>query len=218
MYYYLMTKYLFFDLDGTLTDPSEGITNCIAYALEKLGVKCPPHRELTKYIGPPLYQSFMEMLGTDEKSAGENAVKIYRERFSTVGLLENSPYEGILDTLERLKNGYKMFVCTSKPQIFAEQILCHFAMDKYFIRTYGSSLDGTHVEKDSLMAHLIRTENLNPSECVMIGDRIYDIDGAIKNGVRPFGVGYGFGNDEELKMAEKIFDTPQDIAEHFCKY
>lgn len=216
MYYYHMIKYILFDLDGTLTDPSEGIGNCICYALDKLGVKCPPKHELGRYIGPPLYQSFMEMLGTTEKSAGENAVKIYRERFSTIGLLENAPYKGIESALEKLSENYKLFVCTSKPQVFAERIITHFNMDSFFVKTYGSSLDGTHVEKDSLMAHLISAENLNPEECVMIGDRIYDIDGALKNGVKPFGVSYGFGNSEELRMAERIFDAPEEISEHFC--
>ncbi len=213
-----MKKYLLFDLDGTLTDPSSGITNCIAYALDRLNIPCPPAESLKKYIGPPLYQSFMELLGTDDRSAGENAVKIYRERFSTIGLFENYPYENIPAALSGLKDGgYKMFVCTSKPQIFAEKIIDHFGMGPFFEKVFGSSLDGTHVEKDSLIAHLLSSEKLAAADCAMIGDRIYDIDGAVKNGVAPYGVSYGFGECAEFAQAEKIFDCPLEISDYFLR-
>ena len=211
-----MKKNILFDLDGTITDPSEGITACIAYALEKLNVPCPPRQQLKKYIGPPLWQSFAELIGTSDKEEAQAAVGIYRERFSTVGLFENTPYEGIAEALERIRNGgCELFVCTSKPKVFAERILVHFRLDGFFNSVYGSSLDGTHVEKDGLIAHLLTAEKLNPANTVMIGDRIYDIAGARANGIKGYGVSYGFGEKEEFAEAEAVFGCPSEIADHF---
>lgn len=211
-----MIKNLFFDLDGTLTDPSDGIINCIVYALDKLNLKIPERNSMRRFIGPPLVNSFMELLNTSDKQEAQNAVNIYRERFSTVGMYENIPYHGTDRMLAALSDtGYRMFLCTSKPQIFAEKILEHFRLRTYFEKVYGSSLDGTHVEKDSLMAHLISSESLDPSQSAMIGDRIYDISGALANGVQPYGVSYGFGTPDEFKNAGKVFGSPMEIEEFF---
>lgn len=211
-----MKKNILFDLDGTLTDPSEGITACIAYALEKMKIPCPPKQQLKKYIGPPLWQSFAELIGTDDKAEAQAAVGIYRERFSTIGLYENTPYDGIENALKRIKSsGYKLFVCTSKPKVFAERILVHFRLDGFFNRVYGSSLDGTHVEKDGLIAHLLTAEKLNPVNTVMIGDRVYDIAGARANGIKAYGVSYGFGENGEFEEAEAVFGSPSELADYF---
>lgn len=211
-----MIKNILFDLDGTLTDPSEGIINCIVYALEKLGADIPDNGTMRRYIGPPLWESFAEMLKTNEKSEAQRAVEIYRERFSVIGMYENLPYVGVQEMLKSITDGgYTMYVCTSKPKIFAEKILEHFSLHKGFKKVYGSSLDGTHVEKDTLIAHLLKEEKLNPAESVMIGDRIYDISGAIANRVTPYGVTYGFGNSDELKDAEKTFNSAKEIEIHF---
>lgn len=211
-----MQKNILFDLDGTLTDPSEGITACIAYALEKLKVPCPPKHQLRKYIGPPLWQSFAELLNTTDREEAQAAVAIYRERFSTVGLFENTPYDGIGDALERISTaGYGLYVCTSKPEIFAARIVEHFGLSCFFRKVYGSGLDGTHVEKDGLIAHLLSAEGLDTSQTVMVGDRIYDITGARANGIKGYGVSYGFGENAEFAGAEAVFGCPSEIADHF---
>jgi phosphoglycolate phosphatase len=212
-----MRKNILFDLDGTLTDPSVGITTCIEYALEKLKVPCPPRQSLTKYIGPPLWQSFAELLGTTDREAADEALAIYRERFSTIGLFENTPYDGISEALENIRSsGYELFVCTSKPQVFAERIVEKFELRRFFNKVYGSSLDGTHVEKDGLIAHLISSEGLDKNCTVMIGDRIYDIAGAKANGIRGYGVSYGFGEFSEFAGAETVFSSPGEIASYFA--
>lgn len=211
-----MIKNILFDLDGTLTDPSDGIINCIEYALEKLKLDIPERDSMRRFIGPPLWKSFQELLNTDSETEAQTAVNIYRERFSVIGMFENLPYNGIVPMLSSLRqSGYRMFVCTSKPEIFATKILAHFELDMYFEKIYGSSLDGTHVEKDSLIAHILSSEKLSPTDTAMIGDRIYDIDGADKNGLKAFGVSYGFGTAEEFASAYKVFDSPMEIEKFF---
>lgn len=209
-------KNILFDLDGTLTNPQEGILNCIRYALEKLDAPIPPESTLVKYIGPSLWESFKEMLNTDSHEKANEGVMIYRERFSTVGKFENNPYDGIHDTLDSLKSkGYNLYICTSKPRVFAKEIAEHFKLAPYFSEIYGSNLDGSLVDKSQLIAHILTNEKLAPDESVMIGDRKYDITGAINNGLKPYGVSYGFGSEEELKEAVQIFHKPISISEYF---
>ncbi|PLX66226.1 MAG: hypothetical protein C0603_12525 [Denitrovibrio sp.] len=211
-------KNILFDLDGTISDPQLGIINCIVYALEKLNVDVPERNSMNKYIGPPLWESFKEMLGTESKEEAHEAVVIYRERFSKIGMFENTPYDGIFETLDSLKkHGYQLFICTSKPTVYAKQIAEHFKFDSYFNEIYGSNLNGSHVEKTELIAHIIQTEKINPYESAMIGDRIYDITGAINNGLSPYGVSYGYGNQEEHKDAITVFNTPKDISTFFLR-
>lgn len=209
-------KNILFDLDGTLTDPQEGILGCIEYALDRLGANIPHRDHLKKYIGPSLWESFKEMLNTDSDERADEAVMIYRERFSTEGKFENSPYEGIHETLQQLSDyGYNLFICTSKPGVFARDIAEHFKFAQYFKEIYGSRLDGSLVDKTELIAHIIKTEGLAPEKSVMIGDRKYDILGAKNNGLSPYGVSYGFGTAEELKDAVCVFNTPKCIAKFF---
>ncbi len=213
-------KNILFDLDGTISDPQLGIINCIVYALEKLGANVPPERDsMKKYIGPPLWESFKEMLGTESKEEAHEAVLIYRERFSKIGMFENTPpYDGIFETLNSLKDANsQLFICTSKPAVYAKQIAEHFKFDIYFNEIYGSNLNGTLVDKTELIAHILKTENINPAESSMIGgDRIYDISGgAINNRLSPYGVSYGYGNIDEHRDALKVFDNPASIADFF---
>lgn len=210
-------KNILFDLDGTLTDPQEGIINCIQYALDRLSVQSPPRETMKKYIGPSLWDSFMELLSTENRDEAFEAVKIYRERFSSEGMFENRVYDGIHTALNELtSSGYELYICTSKPEVFAEQIAEHFGLADFFTKIYGSRLDGTLVEKTDLIAHILACESLLPEETAMIGDRKYDIKGALNNRLSPFGVSYGFGSPEELKDAIQIFATPALISHHFC--
>ena len=187
-----------FDLDGTLTDPREGITRSIQYGLSKMGIEEPDLRKLEHFIGPPLLQAFVEFYGFSEAQAWE-AVGFYRERFSVKGLYENQVFEGITPLLEELAGqGRQLFIATSKPQIYAREIARHFDFAKHFNVIYGSELDGTRTNKVELIAHLMAEEGLDPAQTLMIGDRKHDLIGASHNGLDAAAVGYGFGSFEEL--------------------
>lgn len=197
---------LFFDLDGTLTDPAPGITACLAYALERMGRVPPPQQELARFIGPPLRGTFARLLGSDGEEIGqeevEQAVAWYRERFSTTGLFENAVYAGIPEVLGMLRDaGHLLRVVTSKPTVFAEQIVGHFGLKEFFLEVVGSELSGERSEKSELVAHALRSACADAARTVMIGDRAVDILGARANGVRSVGVLWGFGTEHELREA-----------------
>jgi len=206
---------IYFDLDGTLTDPKPGITGSIQYALQKLDLPVPSQDELTWCIGPPLRGSFVTMLG-GEKLA-DLAVSFYRERFADVGLYENSLYPDIKDVLTTLGHSRRrMFVATSKPGIFAERIIDHFGLTGYFERVFGSELDGTRVHKTDLLAYALEAAGVNASQALMIGDRSHDMIGAKNNGMGAIGVLYGYGSEEELigAGASHVCATPRAVLDH----
>ncbi len=207
-------SYALFDLDGTLTDPSLGITNCIMYALKKFGIAPPPREELYKFIGPPLLYSFKEYCGFSEKDA-ELAVSYYRERFSEVGLFENEIYPGIKELLSELcENGTRVVLATSKPDVYSKRILEHFDIDKYFYFLAANTLAESRPEKSDVIAYAIESCKIKtPREAVMVGDRKYDILGGKTFGLVTVGVSYGFGGREELLLsgADKIADTVEEL-------
>lgn len=192
---------IFFDLDGTLTDPKIGITRSIQYALGKLEHPAiPTEDELTWCIGPPLRASFVKLLGSEHSA--DAAVSLYRERFSDVGLYENGVYDGINDVLTALgQSGRRLFVATSKPHVFAERIIDHFGLRHHFERVFGSELDGTRGDKAHLLQYALQQTSVDPTRAIMIGDRSHDIVGAKNNGMRAIGVLYGYGSKEELTTA-----------------
>ncbi len=191
-----------FDLDGTLSDPFVGITSSIQHALVALGRPAPPAQELRWCIGPPLKQVFATLLGADGDRLADAAVLKYRERFGSIGLFENVLYPGIETALADLKNaGHSLCVATSKPTVFAERIVEHFGLTKYFSSVNGSELDGTHSDKASLIAHILERDAIAPGDALMIGDREHDIIGAFRNGVAALGVLWGYGSKEELEKA-----------------
>lgn len=210
---------LLFDLDGTLTDPREGITKSIRFALEKMSAHIPTEEELQVLIGPPLRQSFAMLLNTEESSLIEKTLGFYRERYSSRGIFENEVYEDVPKMLETLRaeGSHKIFVATSKPRVFAEQIIAHFKFDRFFDKVYGSELDGRLDDKANLIRHIIATESLSTNETVMIGDRMHDIIGAKKNNCRSIGVMYGYGTEIELREAKADFICykPNEIASVF---
>ena len=187
-----------FDLDGTLTDPREGITRSIQYGLSKLGIDEPDLSQLEHFIGPPLLQQFMATYGFDETKAWE-AMGFYRERFAVTGLYENHVFDGVPQLLEELKGqGRQLFIATSKPHVYAREIARHFDFAKHFNVIYGSELDGTRTNKVELIGHLMAEQGLDPAQTLMIGDRKHDLIGARENGLDAAAVGYGFGSFEEL--------------------
>ncbi|MBW7965857.1 HAD family hydrolase [Bradyrhizobium sp. BR 10261] len=191
---------IYFDLDGTLTDPKPGITGSIQYALKKLGQAVPSQDELTWCIGPPLHASLKKLTGTD--ALADQALLLYRERFSEVGLFENTPYPAIHDTLAAIAaTGARMFVATSKPAVYASRIIEHFGLKPYFERVFGSELDGTRVDKRDLLRYALEETKVDAASAIMIGDRSHDVVGARTNGMTAIGVLYGYGSEAELRDA-----------------
>jgi phosphoglycolate phosphatase len=189
-----------FDLDGTLTDPKPGITNCIRYALERLGREPPPADDLTWCIGPPLLASFETLL--KDADLATQGLALYRERFGDVGLFENEVYPGIPDVLAACRNaGHRLLVATSKPTVYASRIIAHFGLSPYFEAVCGSELDGTRADKTELLRWLLKTHGVDAASATMIGDRKHDIIGARNNGLRTIGVAYGYGGRAELTEA-----------------
>ncbi|MEO9530333.1 HAD family hydrolase [Roseibium sp.] len=206
---------LLFDLDGTLTDPFEGIVRSIQYALEKMGSLMPAAEDLRWCIGPPLWDSFEVLLGTNERTELDRAVAFYRERYTVTGLFENALIDGIVDCLAALRDaGATLHVCTSKPHVYAGKIVEHFGLSPYFGKVYGSELDGTRSAKAELIGHILRQEGIRPSETVMIGDRKHDLIGANANDVAGVGVLWGYGSREELAAERPILiaERPEQIS------
>lgn len=204
-----------FDLDGTLTDPREGITRCIAYALERMGLEPPPLEALTFAIGPPLRGSLAQLLGTSDRAAVERALALYRERFADVGLFENTPYQGIHAALDAIRaTGASLFVATSKPLVYAARIVSRFGMDAHFVEVHGCELDGTREDKRELLAYLLPRHGIAPEHAVMIGDRDVDMRAARHHGVRGVGALWGYGSAEELRDAgaHVLCESPAHLA------
>lgn len=191
---------ILFDLDGTLTDPAEGITNAIAHALTYYGIHITDKRTLYPLIGPPLHDSFMRFYGMDAETAYE-AIEHYREHFATKGLLENHVYEGVEDMLRQLHAaGKTLVVATAKPEIFSVRILEHFGLAKYFTAICGAPLHPpTGFGKTDVIRDALKRMNItDPTNAVMVGDRKHDIIGAHAVGMAAIGVLYGYGDRTEL--------------------
>ena len=199
-----MFNYIFFDLDGTLTDPAQGITNSFIHALKFYGMPIPSYQELCKLIGPPLPYSFETTFGFPHKKAME-AVAKYREYFAVKGLFENKVYDGIPELLQALKKkGLHLMVATSKPEEYSVKILEHFELAQYFDFICGSNMDESRSKKDEVIAYALQCCGLGEGEkdqVLMIGDRFHDIEGAKKNKIQSCGVLFGYGSLKELKDA-----------------
>lgn len=208
-----MKNYILWDLDGTLTDPKEGILRCIQYALEKVGLSTPPLESLTWCIGPPLADSFYQLSPGASKTEVNLLINHYRERFSTHGIYENRAYPFIADILGEMKNSKKQFLATSKPHMFANRILNHFEIAMYFTGVFGSELDGQRSDKAELIEYILKKENIAPEDVFMIGDRKHDVIGALKNNVTSIGITWGYGGMPELQEAgaHHIFESPADL-------
>jgi phosphoglycolate phosphatase len=206
-----------FDLDGTLTDPRQGVLGCIRHAMESLGRTPPAEAVLERFIGPPLQDTFRTLLGRGDADLVAQAVQLYRKRFSDRGIYENSVYPGIAPALSELQaRRFPLFIVTSKPQLFAARIADHFGLTHRFRGIYGSELDGTRSAKADLIRHVLTIENLEPAATVMVGDREHDIRGARANGLRAIGVLWGYGSREELEMAgaNAMCTSPAELTFH----
>jgi len=197
-----MVKNVFFDLDGTLTDSREGIINGFVYALNHFNIEVENRKYLEKFIGPSLADSFRNEYKFDEEKT-LLAVEKYREYYSTRGLKENKLYDGIKELIIGLANNNKnVILATAKPQVFSEKILENFGIKQYFKFISGATLDSSRNKKADIIRYAIENlEPINLEECIMVGDRFYDVDGAKENNIKSIGVTYGFGSEEELKTA-----------------
>lgn len=216
-----MKSIILFDLDGTLTDPKEGITKSVQHALRAYGIEEPDLDKLCPFIGPPLADSFQEFYGFDEEKARE-AIPVFHEYFVDRGIFENRVFPGIRALLSELKEaGCILAVATSKPELFAGQILDHFKLLEFFDLVGGADMEETRVRKgDVILYTLAQLEKLmgEPicrSRVLMVGDRMHDVIGAKEAGIACVGVLYGYGDREELtkagadKLAESVPELHQ---------
>lgn len=208
-----MFEYILFDLDGTLTDPKEGITKSVQYALASVDIDEPDLDKLEPFIGPPLHESFMEFYGFDRDMAMK-LVEKYRERFNVTGIFENKIYPGIADMLKVLKEaGCKISIASSKPTVLVERILDHFDIRKYFDSVVGSNLDGTRTKKEEVVEEALCQLACVKEKTAMVGDRKFDIEGARAFGLIGVGVSFGYaqGNELEEAGADYIVDSVEEL-------
>ena len=210
-----MISNVLFDLDGTLTDPKEGITRCIQFSLERLGMEAPPADDLLWCIGPPLRDSFAHLLKSPDKGLLDLALLHYRERFSEIGVYENFVYPGIIPALQQIRaSGYQVYLATSKPTVFATRILDHFSLTQFFHGIHGSETDGRLSDKGDLVSYILKTWALDPRLSLIVGDRLHDVIGGRRNGTMTATVTYGYGTRDEIDEAgpDFIFDSPSEMA------
>lgn len=208
-----MMDAVFIDLDGTLTDNKPGITGCLRYALDRLGMPVADDQDLDWVIGPPMQDTLRQLTGTDVLAA--EALAYYRERYAVTGLFENRVYDGIPEALAALKAaGPRLYVATSKARVYAERILERFGLAEFFTIIFGSELDGTNIRKTDLLRHALSVSGENPAQALMVGDREHDAIGALANGLTPVGVLWGYGSREELTGAgvKRLMEWPAELA------
>lgn len=186
-------------MDGTLVDTSEGIIKSAEFALSKYLLHVSEDK-LKKFIGPPLFNTFMDEFGLLEKDA-VTAVKLFREKYLEEGIYENCLYIGINELLDKLKKAcFNLYITTSKPTLFAEKIVNQHNIGGYFEEIVGSNLDNTRNTKTEVLEYLLMNTSIDKTECIIIGDKKHDIIGANNVGIASIGVTYGYGSYEELYM------------------
>ena len=202
-----------FDLDGTLIDSETGILDSMRHAFAQMGVESPAREVLRTWIGPPLRSTFPSVLGEDHERI-ETAVEHYRTRFDAIGWSEHETYPGMADVVEALAaRGDRLAIVTTKLQVQAERIVAHLPFGARFERVYGPEAGSRHSEKTAMIAQALRDFGIAAEQATMIGDRRFDIEGAIANRVRAIGVSWGFGSVDELRAAraDAIVDTPHAL-------
>jgi len=205
--------HIIFDLDGTLTDNTQGISNSVKYALQQMHIDGYSDEILKQFIGPPLQWGFSNLFGMNERNT-KLAVEYFREYYGENGWHENEPYDGIIEMIAELGSlGKKMYIATSKLERYALKISEHFEFDKYIIQLNGADYSGEKANKSMIIANLLESQQLSPSnKIVMIGDTVFDIEGGKENGLATIAVGYGFGDKMELENAKPDFFA-EDVDE-----
>lgn len=206
-------KVILFDLDGTITDSGEGIINCCELALRHYGLPVPSREKMRVFVGPPLHETFQKFGVPAEEC--DNAVAVFRSRYTTVGIFENTPYPGIRALLEALTaNGNRLFIATSKPEVMANRVLAHFDLAKYFEMVCGATMDRSRIEKSDVIAYLLEYIG-ETKNTVMVGDTAFDVTGAASHGIPTIGVAWGYGKVEDMVSAGAyaIARTPEELLE-----
>ena len=195
-------KAIFFDLDGTLTDSGEGIINCAELALRHFGLPVPAREEMRVFVGPPLDETFIKF-GVPANQTDE-AIAVFRSRYTTVGKFENFSYPGIREALQTLKaQGHRLFVATSKPEILANEVLDHFGLSAFFEKIVGATLDGSRSHKADVITYLLSLTG-DVGQTLMVGDTVYDVIGAAAHGIPTVGVSWGYGKAADMEKAGAI--------------
>lgn len=211
-----MMKNLLFDLDGTLVDTSPGILESLKSTIDVMGLRSLSDTELERFIGPPLKEIFCELYKMNQRNA-EKAVVVFRDFYGKRDKLKCELYDGIVQLLQYLKeHNFQSFVATSKPTIFALEILDYLGVTGYFVDIVGSNLDNTRSKKAEVIQYILEKYKLNKNECVMIGDKAQDLIGAKESGIRGLGVAYGYGTQAELCRQDclSIVDSPDSILKY----
>lgn len=206
---------LFFDLDGTITDPRPGFVASINFAFERMGRSALPESELLPFIGPPLRRTMEHLLQTQDRKIIEKAVSLYRQRLDDGGKFEADVYEGMPELLTELAESglFRIFIATGKPQSVAAEIIEHFGFTQFFEAIHGSQFDGTHANKADLLRHIQDSHKLEKQSGLMIGDTVFDVLAGKENGIQTAGVIWGYGTREQLSEAgvHKIHETPSEL-------
>ena len=199
-------SHIIFDLDGTLTDNTQGIRNSLKFALEQMQIDGYSEEILEHFIGPPLQWGFSNLFGLNERNTNL-AVEHFRDYYSVKGLYENEPYPGISELLEELHfAGIKMYIATSKLEKYAQKIIEHFEFDRYILQLKGADYNGKKATKAGIILELLSQNRISPSKSVaMVGDTVFDMEGGKENGLTTIAVNYGFGKEEDLRKTHPDF-------------
>lgn len=212
-----MKKTILFDLDGTLTDSGEGIINCAILALEHFGLPVPSREAMRVFVGPPLHDTFSKFGVPEDKI--EEAIAVYRSRYIPIGKYENTPYPGIRELLETLKDeGYSLYVATSKPEGMSVDILEHFDLAKFFDQICGASMDASRSTKEAVIEYLLQ-RNGDAANMLMVGDTKFDVIGAKSHGIPTIGVSWGYGTVSDMLEAGAvgIANTAEELLQMLRK-
>jgi phosphoglycolate phosphatase len=207
---------LIFDLDGTLTDSKPGIVGCLREVLDARNIS--GYGSLDRFIGPPVEQWSEELLPHGSAEDRAALAGDYRACYDRVGWSNNSVYPGVAEMLAQLhRDGFPLYVCTSKHEHFAVRILESFGIAQYFNAIYGDRIDYESHSKSDLLARVLVQQAIDPASAWMVGDRSFDIEAAHLNGIRCLAVAWGYGTPEELAQADAVAATPADVLETFLE-
>jgi phosphoglycolate phosphatase len=201
---------VFFDLDGTLTDPYEGVARSLAFAFDGMGLEPPDETEVRTLIGPPLE---LAMRARFDEPVAVEIVRRFRLRYGAAGMFENVVYPGVPEMLASSRGAARLFVCTSKPRVYALPILRRFGLASAFERVYGSELDGTRIDKAELLAHALADQGIAAGAAIAhLGDRALDVSAARDNAIAAWGAAWGYGSVDELAQADHVFHAPHEVT------
>ena len=209
----MMPRLIMFDLDGTLVDSRAGIIHTLRLTLEQCGAPVAADHDMSSLIGSSLWEIFEEYLQTKDSHVIEGAVAKYRHIYRDGPMFEYDIYPGIVETLDTLKkDGSRLVLATAKAHEYAREVIETSPFNDLIEHVYGSELDGTNVQKQDLIRHVLKEEHVSADQAIMVGDRHHDVNGACANGVSAIAAAYGYGQAEEFKKATAVIETPPELV------